>query len=38
MNTAEIGDKALNNGSAREKMKPFYVSCEAPALSNLAEI
>lgn len=36
MDTAEIRDTALNNGSARErKMKPFYVSYEAPELSSL---
>jgi len=39
MSTAEIRDRALNSGLARQKkMDPFYVSSEAPALSNLAEI
>lgn len=37
MSRAEIRDRALNNVPAgRKKMEPFYVSCEAQALSNLA--
>lgn len=39
MSTAEIRDEALNNSLARQKkMEPFYVSCEALGVSNLAEI
>lgn len=35
INPALIADRALNSVSARQKkMKPFYVSCEAPVLSN----
>lgn len=39
LSAAEIWDRALNNDPSRQKkMEAFYVSCEAPALSNLAEI
>lgn len=39
MSTAEIRDEVLHNSLARQKkMEPFYVSCEALGVSNLAEI
>lgn len=39
MSAAQIGDRALSNGPVRQKkIEAFYVRCEAPALSDLAEI